>query len=233
MIQQTIDEKLIEERLNGFLQSRLGVWPPLKSLTLVKWPVRDEPGWNGETIPMVGIESPLGTVLSFSPTLFPKLDEVDVGKLEDELGTADAYMTIPELLGHPELHFGQGVFRYSTQPAALPDIGEWVSREDPRLPDWLRPFNGDILAAWDEYGQYAAGVGIKKHNECGHEISVGTDPAHRGKGLARMLVAQAARKIINDGAVPIYLHSDRNAASLRVAEQSGFPDRGWHILELR
>jgi hypothetical protein len=31
----------------------------------------------------------------------------------------------------------------------------------------------------------------------------------------------------------MYLHGDHNAASARVADASGFPDRGWHIIELR
>jgi hypothetical protein len=29
----------------------------------------------------------------------------------------------------------------------LPPVGEWVERDDPRLPPWLRPFNGGVLAA--------------------------------------------------------------------------------------
>lgn len=228
-----VDETEIERRLTTFLRSRLGVWPPQESVQVVPWPVRDEPGWDGSSLPLVGIESPLGTVLSYSPTRLPEAADIDLVRLEDELGTADAYMTIPQLFGRPDLHFGRGVFRYVDQPADLPEIGEWVPRDDPRLPPWLLPFNGDVLVAWDENGQYAAGVGLKKHNEYGHEISVGTDPAHRGQGLARMLVAQAAKQILRDGAIPIYLHGDRNAASKRVAEQSGFPDRGWHIIELR
>lgn len=228
-----ITDEEIERRLTRFLQSRLGTWPPTEPLELVASPLRDEPGWDGSVRPMVGIECPAGTVLSYSPTAFPDAPGIDLVTLEDELGTSDAYMTIPRLFGRPEMHFGRGVFRYVDRPADLPEIGEWTPREDPRIPDWLHPFNGDVLVAWDSDGSYAAGVGIKKHNDFGHEISVGTDPAHRGQGLARKLVAQAAKRILRDGAIPLYLHADRNAASSRVAEQSGFPDRGWHIVELR
>jgi GNAT superfamily N-acetyltransferase len=228
-----VDPDEIERRLTAFLRSRLGVWPPEQPLQIVASPVRDAPGWDGSSIPMVGIESPDGTVISYSPTRFSGACDIDPVALEDELGTADVHMTIPRLFGRPDMHFGRAVFRYVDQPADLPEVGEWVPRNDPRLPEWLRPFNGDVLVAWDEKGEYAAGVGLKKHNDFGHEISVGTDPAHRGQGLARMLVAQAARQILRDGAIPIYLHGDRNAASSRVAEQSGFPDRGWHLVELR
>jgi len=229
----TIDAAGIERRLTAFLRDRLGQWPPRQSLEIVPWPARDAPGWNGGTLPLVGIESPLGTVLSVSPTAFPDLARVDPAAVEDALGMVDDYMLVPALFGRPDLHFGRGVFRAIGRVVDLPDVGEWVPNDDPRLPDWLRPFNDEVLVVWDEEGRYAAGVGRKKHNRCGHELSVGTEAAHRGKGLARHLVAQAARRVLREGAVPIYLHSDRNAASMRVAEGAGFPHRDWHIVELR
>ena len=235
-VMQRVDDitpEEIERRLTAFLQSRLGAWPPKKPLEVIASDVREQPGWDGAIRPMVGVEAPCGTVLSYAPSCFPQAAEIDLVKLEDELGTSDAHITVPKLFGRPEMHFGRAVFRYIDTPANFEDVGEWVSRDDPRLPSWLLPFNGDVLVVWDEKGNYAAGVGLKKHNTFGHEISVGTEPAHRGKGLARKLVAQAARQILRDGAIPIYLHGDRNAASSRVAEQSGFPDLGWHLIELR
>jgi len=45
-------------------------------------------------------------------------------------------------------------------------------------------------------------------------------------------VAQAARRVLADGAVPTYLHAFDNEASARVADAAGFPDRGWHVFEL-
>ncbi|HWV24734.1 MAG TPA: GNAT family N-acetyltransferase [Thermomicrobiales bacterium] len=231
-ITSIVDAEEIEHRLTRFLESRLGIWPPSQPLELVASSVLDEPRWDGSYIPMIGIESPQGTVLSYSPTRFPTASSIDLVALEDELGTCDAYMTIPEMFGRPEMHFGRAVFRYVDRPADLPEIGEWVSRDDPRIPSWLRPFNGDVLIHWED-GAYAAGVGIKKHNDFGHEISVGTEPEFRGRGFAKMLVAQAAKHILQEGAIPLYMHGDRNAASSRVADQAGFPDRGWHLVELR
>jgi GNAT superfamily N-acetyltransferase len=181
----------------------------------------------------VGIESPHGTVISFSPTLFPTAHTLDPRAVEDELMQSDAHLTIPRMFGRPDMHFGRAVFRYVDGIPEYPDIGEWVSREDPRIPAWLRPFSGDVLIAWDDDGAYAAGVGLKRHNDLGSEIAVGTEPHHRGKGLAKRLVAQAARRILDEGAIPMYLHGDHNAASGRVADGAGFPDRGWHIIELR
>ena len=45
-------------------------------------------------------------------------------------------------------------------------------------------------------------------------------------------MAKAARRIADAAAVPLYLHDPENIASARVAEASGFPDRGWTIVAL-
>lgn len=222
----------IQARLDAFLSSRLGTWPPTASLELRSCDLRDQPRWDGKIVPFLGVESPAGTVLTFSPTVFPDGERLDPRQIEDELGTSDSYMTLPALFGHPDMHFGRGVFRYLAEFADLPVVGEWCEPHDPRLPDWLRPFNGGVLVHWAADGSYAAGVGLKQHTELGAEISVGTDPAHRGKGLAQALVAQSARFVWERGGFPMYLHGTHNAASARVAEKAGFPDRGWHIIEM-
>ena len=84
-----------------------------------------------------------------------------------------------------------------------------------------------LIARDPESGAYLAGVGIKHHDTYGRELAVGTEEAARGRGLARRLVAQAARRIIDEGGVPTYQHDPSNVASARVADASGFPDRGW------
>ena len=122
------------------------------------------------------------------------------------------------------------VFRWATEPAALEPLGEWRPADDPALPDWLRPFGGDVLAVFDDNGAYLAGVGLKRHDDFVWEIAVGTEPAARGKGLARRLVATAARAVLDAGRVPTYLHDLTNHASAHVAEAAGFPDRGWGYL---
>jgi GNAT superfamily N-acetyltransferase len=135
---------------------------------------------------------------------------------------------IPGLLGRPGVA-GLGVFRWSTDPAPLPDVGRWLAADDPRVPAWLRPFGGEVLVVLDG-DAYVAGVGLKRHDPCGSEIAVGTEEAARGRGLARRLVAQAARRVLAEGAVPTYLHAPDNVASARAAAAAGFPDRGWQVV---
>jgi GNAT superfamily N-acetyltransferase len=222
-----------ERRLDVFLRSWLGSWPPHGDLELLVWPGRDRPGWDGTTLPGLGVESPAGTVLSLSPSLVNDVDALDLRQILTVSRSRSAATALPALLGAPELRFSRATFRWCERPAALPEIGEWVAADDPRLPAWLHAFNSDVLVTWDRVGRYAAGVGRKRHNPYGHELAVGTDPAHRGRGLASKLVAQAARCVLADGALPIYRHDPANTGSARVANRAGFPDRGWRVLSLR
>jgi len=222
-----------EGLLDAFLRAWLGSWPPRGDLELVGWPGRDRPGWDGTVLSGLGVASPAGTVLSLSPSLLGNVDALDLERVQAAWRSRSAATAIPALLGHPELTLGRATFRWCDSPAAVPDIGEWVAPGDPRLPEWLNAFNGDVLVTWDRAGCYAAGVGRKRHNPYGHELAVGTDPAHRGRGLASKLVAQAARRVLAEGALPIYLHGRTNVGSARVAERAGFPDRGWQVLTLR
>jgi RimJ/RimL family protein N-acetyltransferase len=135
---------------------------------------------------------------------------------------------LPTLLDRPDQRVYSGVFRWCDRPADLPEGGRWERADDPSVPEWLRPFGHEVLVARDpETGAYLAGVGLKHHDRYGREIAVGTEPAARGRGLARRLVAQAARRIHDEGAVATYQHDPANLASARVAEAAGFPDRGW------
>jgi GNAT superfamily N-acetyltransferase len=123
------------------------------------------------------------------------------------------------------------VYRWTFAPVALLDAGEWIPAEHPSVPDWLRVFGADVLVALDpDTGEYLAGVGIKRHDAYGHELAVGTAPAARKRGLAKRLVAQAARRVLDDGAVPTYIHDPANIASAHTADAAGFPDRGWTAL---
>lgn len=214
--------------LDDHLGSWLGQWPPRATVDVVGTEVRTRPGWDGRVRPLLGVTAPgLGTVVSVPPQ-----DAAVIRRIVSAAGglTASARRDVAVHLGGGTV--AAGVFRRAEAvPGAdvLPDVGTWVEAGDERVPDWLRPFNGGVLLALDTHGRYAAGVGVKRHDDVGRELSVGTDPTHRGQGLARRLVAQAARRLLTEGATVTYLHAPDNAASARVADAVGFPDRGWRV----
>ncbi|BCB82035.1 hypothetical protein GCM10022251_52880 [Phytohabitans flavus] len=216
---------MLDKRLYHHLVTWLGQWPAGKSLAVVGSERRTQPAWDGKVYPMVGVGAPTGTVISVPP---PRAAAVRV--LSDQ-PLDDLLAKLPTALG---LDAGRrayrGVYRYSLDPVRLPEAGEWVPHDDAVVPEWLWPFGGDVLIARDpDTGEYLAGVGIKRHDAHGNELSVGTEAAARGRGLARRLVAQAARRVLDEGAVPTYLHALDNNASAKVAEAAGFPDRGWSV----
>lgn len=212
-------------RLVAHLRSHLGAWPPLGALTVAGSAARLAPGWDGRVERVLGVAAGThGAVLSVPP------DAVDrVRTLGEDLHAPGYAEGLAAALGPPPITFGWGVYRWSVTPTPGEDRGRWLARSDPRVPLWLQPFGGEVLVALDAGGRYVAGVGLKRHDEAGWEIAVGTAPESRGRGLARGLVAQAARTILAAGAVPVYLHDRANIASARTADAAGFPDRGWRV----
>ncbi|MEO3928936.1 GNAT family N-acetyltransferase [Micromonosporaceae bacterium B7E4] len=212
---------MLDQRLHHHLVTWLGQWPAGGSLDVVGSERRIQPGWDGEPHPVVGVGSPLGVVLSVPPARAAAVRALGARPIAALLAELPAVVGLTGWLGY------RAVFRYTLAPAPLPDRGEWVDAADPVVPPWLRPFGGEVLVVRDSDGGYLAGVGVKRHDGYGQEIAVGTEPAGRGRGLARRLVAQAARRVLDEGAVPTYLHDPGNLASARVAEAAGFDDRGW------
>ncbi len=221
----------VRERLDRHLRQRFSVWPPRVPDDIVITTARDRPDWDGKVRPVQGVLSPDGNILAISPRVAWLFHGVDPEHLFDDLGASDAPFRVSLRLGVP-VNLGLATLRWSEQPPQLPEPGEWVSSSDSRLPGWLEPFNGKVLAAFDEHGSFMAGVGLKHHEAGATEIAVGTEPGHRGRGYARMLVAQAARDIIASGGVPMYRHEAGNAASERVADATGFPDLGWRSIDI-
>ncbi|MHB1486299.1 MAG: GNAT family N-acetyltransferase [Acidimicrobiales bacterium] len=216
----------VAERLEKHLASWLGAWPPVRGrITVVGSARRAEPGWDGKVQTFAGVATTNGAVLSVPPGMEDAVRRLgqDLDEIAPKLGPA---------VGHKESRLGRGKFRWCGEPADSPDVGQWVERDDERVPDWLKLFNGPVLVAWDDDGHYGAGLGLKRHDEWGHELAVVTEESRRGRGLARGLVAQAARRVLAEGAVPTYLHAYENLASDQVATAAGFPDHGWQVLGL-
>lgn len=221
-----------DERITAHLTAWLGAWPPRRKVDVIGSVARTRPGWDGRIRPLLGVATPAGTVLSVAPEHAEAVRQVLHDAEDDEqLAAAARFVT-----GDDAAHVGRGVFRWSVEvpsPDELADVGDWVDPHDPRIPDWLRPFNYPaVLIAWDDDGRYGAGVGIKVHDPVGREIAVVTEEPLRGRAMARRLVAQAARRILAEGCVPTYLHALDNVGSARVADAVGFPDLGWRILGL-
>jgi GNAT superfamily N-acetyltransferase len=212
----------VPDRLAAHLATWLGQWPPTAALTVVGSPSRTRPGWDGAVRDVLGLASPQGAVLSVPPAAAATVRAV-------ASGWARLPEVLPAALGRSGTPVWLATFRTSTAPVDLPEAGTWLPVTDPRVPGWLRPFGGRALVALYD-GRYAAGVGLKHHDVYGVELAVGTDPPYRGRGLAARLVAQAARQVLADGAVPTYLHDPANVASARTAAAAGFPDEGWQVL---
>jgi GNAT superfamily N-acetyltransferase len=208
--------------LGAHLATWLGRWPgDGPGLTVVGSARRLEPAWDGNVHPVIGVSDADGRgVLSVPPetveAVSAALADDDRERIAAAVGSSDRLFT--------------GVFRWSTAPADLPDAGTWIGADDPSVPEWLRPFGGEVLVALDpETGEHLSGVGIKKHDAHGQELAVVTRPVAEGRGLGRRLVAQAARRVLDEGAVPTYLHALDNHASAHLATAAGFPDRGWTV----
>ncbi|MDR8411687.1 GNAT family N-acetyltransferase [Nonomuraea sp. 3-1Str] len=213
-----------ERRLSEHLARWLGAWPPASGLDIVGEPGRTRPGWDGRLHPVLGVAGPEGGVLSVPPEHAGPVSR----RYAADGDLAVVGPQVPAMVGYPQRGWFTAVYRWTLRPPTLPEAGEWVPADDPHVPAWLRPFGGDVLVARDqETGAHLAGVGIKRHDAYGHELAVVTAPQAQGRGLARGLVAQAARRVLDEGAVPTYMHAPDNLASAAVAVAAGFPDGGW------
>jgi len=209
------------------LDAWLGRWPaPGPGLEVVGCSARLRPGWDGRLHPVVAVLAGERGVLSVAPA--------HAAELRARIG-ADPQRwrgAVAAALGGGDQTLVEQAFRFTTAPAPLPDAGTWVAADHPALPPWMRTFGGAVLVAFDAGGRFLSGVGRKRHDRFGQELAVGTVPVARGTGLARQLVAQAARRVLAEGAVPTYAHALGNDASGRVADAAGLPDRGWRVLRL-
>lgn len=189
---------------------------------------RERPGWDGKVHPVAGVVDPYGN----SVVAVPGAVAERAAALVAGGGTlADVRAALPGWLGRPDGVVYRAVYRWAVRPVHTRPVGEWVPGDDPRLPEWLRPFGGPALVVLDGH-DYVAGLGLKRHDGHAHEIAVGTSEAARGQGLARRLVARAARELGERGLAATYQHDPGNVASARVADAAGLPDQRWTALGL-
>ncbi|MEO1056855.1 MAG: GNAT family N-acetyltransferase [Actinomycetota bacterium] len=199
---------------------------------MIASPLTAQPGWDGRPRRVTGVVDAEGrAVIGVEPTVAASLpaDPRDIDAVRS---------AVPTAIGRPGV-VGLGVLRWAVDVPdtnTLPDIGVWLPAaladdpEDPRVDTWLAPFGGEVLVALDTDGSYLGGVGLKRHDEFGREIAVVTAEAAQGRGIARRLVAQAARRVLAEGLAVTYLHAHDNVASAHVARACGFPDTGWQVV---
>jgi hypothetical protein len=140
----------LPDAVRRHLAEWFGGWPTNTSGVIVfESDLRTTPGWDGTIVPIVGMNRGELTVLSVAPDegakVFDQLRGTDPANVADTL----------ELM--------VALYRWNLHPSAGQDVGEWVPTADPRVPSWLKPFNGDVLIEWDDHGHYGAGVGRKMH----------------------------------------------------------------------
>jgi GNAT superfamily N-acetyltransferase len=218
-------DQVVPAGLIAHLDALLDGWPPAGPFQVVGSVRRERPGWDGTVCPALAVIDAGGTVLSVPPD-----QAVRVAASVRDRGAATVLEDLGGAVGRRSLRTVRWVYRWCTHPADLPEAGSWLPGTDPRLPDWLRPFGGEVLVAVDAAGAHLGAVAVKRHHGNGAELAVVTARAARGQGLGRRLVAQAARRVLDEGAVPTYLHRPDNISSARLADAVGFVDPGWSMV---
>src|SRR5690606_22043693 len=107
--------------LTRHLRQWLGKWPAESELDIEESSGRIRPGWDGAIHPVIGVASPSGAVLSVPPRHAKHLR-----RRYAELGGLDALaVEIPAAVGFPRSSWYRAVFRWTTSPSPLPEVGEW------------------------------------------------------------------------------------------------------------
>ena len=212
------------------LREQLGVWPPTKPVEVTTSRMRTSPGWNGVVVPFYTVTSPSGSVVSVPPDMVPEARAL-LGEEADRLDL-DVLARIARHATRRTGSLGTFVLRRAAEEVLYtgPDVGVWLKNDDPLVPDWLRKYNGDVLVVLDN-GVAVATCARKRHDQWAQELMADTLPEYRGRGYARALMAQAARVILAQGALPTTVYRTDNAASIKVNDSLGFLDLGLRTLE--
>jgi RimJ/RimL family protein N-acetyltransferase len=104
-----------------------------------------------------------------------------------------------------------------------PEINVLVTRTTSanELPRFIIESRGD-----SGMNEVVASAGLNWQSPRFAEISVNTRPQHRRRGWGRSVVAALAQHVLSTGRIPIYVVSEDNDASIRLAEGVGFVDTG-------
>jgi len=154
--------------------------------------------------------------LAFDPAAGPAVAAAWPGRPQSR----DLLLTRTAAQGPPALARAQVVSIDPTNADGLP-LSEGSRRRLPPARFWARTgfrylglVDGDAIPATAEYTVSDGRFSVIQQ--------VYTDPAVRGRGLARRLIAAVAARVIQEGRIPLYVGNEGNPASLKAARAAGF-----------
>lgn len=104
----------------------------------------------------------------------------------------------------------------------LPGPATRLARDDPRGRELRQRFDGEIFVVFGTRGEIASWAAIKLKTASVWEIAVVTEPAYRGRGLARQVVSAATAHILEQGREALYIYDRANIASGKVCRSLGY-----------
>ena len=203
-----------------FVTAWLGVWPMPHRLRIAPSVRRLATSASGDAEQLAGIRCDArfggAAVLSVTPLRFPVTRQLVEQLSPDRLLTDldELLDAIPAALERPSMTVVDTGLRWSVSPTALPVAGSW---------------RGSRLVG-DGRGRRAQ-VGVRRINRFGHELLMDVDDG-ADWCLSAALLAQAARRVISDGAVPVLRRELDRPAVAAIASVAGFHDTGWRALSL-
>lgn len=217
------------ERVDRFHAAELGCNPSLlvaPGVYVIPSERRTRPGWGGYTIPMLGLATPSGGVVSVRPDLLERtrgqLSLLNTGR---PIGVAEfARLQQVSRAAIPYAYSLSGFVLYTDAEHFVPreSRARPIERNDVRGADLRRRFDGEIFAIWGMRGEIAAWSAIKLKSDDVWEIAVVTEAAYRGQGLAQETVSAATAHILEQGRVALYVHDRNNHASAKVCRSLGY-----------
>jgi GNAT superfamily N-acetyltransferase len=134
------------------------------------------------------------------------------------------YFTIPfELAGYVHSHLAV------VEPVVYHVYRLDRSRFEPIINVFVTSSRG--ADGWPRYeirqvDRLLASAGVNWRSPRFAELYVHVDPAARGRGYGKSVVARAAADLLEANVTPLYVAAEDNTASLRTAEAVGFSDTG-------
>jgi len=227
-----LEERLLvgtQPRLDAFHALLLDVPPEsfrVPGVHVVASERRARPSWGGYITPIYALSTPSGGVVSVRADLLPAvrrelagaapgrpLGEREFSKLRaiSQRAVPYAFSLTGDVLFTDPAHF---------RPTPLG--AEQLARTDVRGAELRRRFDGEIFVVNGAHGEIAAWAAIKLKSDQVWELAVVTEPAYRGRGLAKRVVSAATAYILDHGRVPLYIHDRTNHASARVCRALGY-----------